>query len=385
MMVVKPRTLLFSSMLLLLACAKDYSYERRVAKGFLVKESGICKPVQLIGNYGPNTTFTKDHYVLVQIHFTKAGEYDIRSDLQNGFSFRDSAIIKDTGVFNIKLKAMGSPLAAITTSFTVAFDSSYCSFSLPVLNGTLAQYSLVGTPASCTNAVLQGGYTKGIGLSEANKVSLEVNVTTIGRYAISAGPVNGMAFSAEGNFTNTGLQTILLQATGTPTFAGNNTIPVKAGSTDCSFMVNVAGNIDPALLNQSDSAWQFEQGDRTYKGFLDGVTTHMLHDTTVLTLVGLTPDYGFAIAIVVYFPGSTTVKTGSYAAPGAASFLFFDRAGNTIFSSGTVATNNQGTTVVISDYDPATRLIAGNFSGFALNSQNQRVAIASGKFMARVD
>lgn len=364
------------------ACLKEYSYERRIAKGFLIKTAGNCQSPKINGQYKPNTPVSNNHYVIVQVHFTRPGRYKISTDIRNGFSFQDSAEIKDTGYHEIKLKATGRPLISETTEFIVFFDSSLCSFSVPVSNNVV-NYSITGSAASCSNATIQGSYKLGEALSFLNKVTLQVNVIDIGSYSITTDKINGIEFSASGNFTITGVQTVVLQGYGTPTVKGSNTIPVTAGSSNCSFNVIVSENIDPSSLNRLDSAWQFNQGEKNYRGYFDGATTHMLHDTTVLTLVGLTPAQDKALAIVVYFSASATIKTGVYKSPVASSFLFFDRAGNTIFTSHTNA--NVQSTVVIAYYDHVTKVVEGTFSGTVLNGQNQAVPIVGGKFKAKLN
>jgi hypothetical protein len=53
-----------------------------------------------------------------------------------------------------------------------------------------------------------------------NYVTLEVDVTSVGTYEIMSDTVNGVSFYASGTFGNTGINTVQLQAFGTPTAAG---------------------------------------------------------------------------------------------------------------------------------------------------------------------
>jgi len=119
-------------------CKKEYSYERgpadMVATGSLQSVSGDCEPVTVGGIYKQNGFLGDSNYVIVQVHFTSSGRYRISTDVQNGFSFQDSAIVTDTGYQSIKLKGIGKPILAQTTNFLVAFDTSYCNFSIPFTN-----------------------------------------------------------------------------------------------------------------------------------------------------------------------------------------------------------------------------------------------------------
>lgn len=65
-----------------------------------------------------------------------------------------------------------------------------------------------------------GGYTVGTALTGNNVISLNINVLTPGSYNITTNSTNGMVFSASGTFTNTGVQTIVLQGSGTPVAGG---------------------------------------------------------------------------------------------------------------------------------------------------------------------
>jgi hypothetical protein len=60
------------------------------------------------------------------------------------------------------------------------------------------------------DASVSGDYTKGVVLNSTNKVTVKVNVTTIGSYSISTTATNGMTFSASGAFSTTGVQTVTL-------------------------------------------------------------------------------------------------------------------------------------------------------------------------------
>jgi hypothetical protein len=102
-----------------------------------------------------------------------------------------------------------------------------------------AQYVMQGTGGNCANFAVRGNYFKGTKVTPTEYVQLTVNVSIPGDWNLSTPAVNGVTFSGSGTFTNTGTQTIILDASGTPTQEGNNTFPVSAGNSSCSFNVNV--------------------------------------------------------------------------------------------------------------------------------------------------
>ena len=73
-------------------------------------------------------------------------------------------------------------------------------------------------------------------LSTTNSVQLEVSVTVVGYYTIATATADGFAFSASGSFANTGLQNVILYASGTPAASGNFSFVAGTG-TGCSFSV----------------------------------------------------------------------------------------------------------------------------------------------------
>ncbi len=113
------------------------------------------------------------------------------------------------------------------------------------LAGT-AIYSLNGGTASCTGAVVSGSYVAGTAVTAGNTVLLQVQVDSIGSYAVSSTNNNGLVFSGSGNFTGTGSQSILLTATGTPVAAGD--FNYTAGTPGCSFTVTASPAIDTSYL-----------------------------------------------------------------------------------------------------------------------------------------
>jgi hypothetical protein len=105
--------------------------------------------------------------------------------------------------------------------------------------GTGAVFSLVGAPATCSAPIIEGDYFKSMTLGSAHKVTLDVSVSTAGNWNVSTNTINGFKFSGSGTFPNTGMQSITLEATGTPVATGNTSFPVSTGTSNCSFIIPV--------------------------------------------------------------------------------------------------------------------------------------------------
>ncbi len=100
-----------------------------------------------------------------------------------------------------------------------------------------AVFTFTASGSNCSNSIVQGVYTIGTVIGVANTVSLEVNVTTIGKFAISTNTVNGYSFASSGSLNALGIQRITMTGKGTPYIAGTNSFVISAGTSSCSFSV----------------------------------------------------------------------------------------------------------------------------------------------------
>lgn len=147
------------------------------------------------------------------------------------------------GANNVTLRSSnGTPFQDGVTNFTVFFDTTFCDIQVTVLpaGSGPASFTLVsgGTPANCASAVVSGTYIQNAPVNATNYVDIMVNVASIGTYTITA-TGGGLTFTGTGSFTATGNQTVRLQASGTPTTLGANTITFAAPFATCNFPVTV--------------------------------------------------------------------------------------------------------------------------------------------------
>lgn len=224
--------------LLLGACNKELTSD--VVTGRFQKDgAGNCAPIAVNGIYRVDSVLTSDHYVDVQLTADNIGAFDIKSDTINGFSFSKSGTV-GSGLNTIRLYASGKPTAAGTSTFTIQFGTSVCTFDITVFGTTTgaAIYTLGGAGSNCTGFTLGGTYQAGTTTDNTNFVNFVVNVTTLGTYNVTTNSLNGITFSGSGVFTTTGTQGVTLTATGTPMAEGDFNYTATVPTGNCSFIVH---------------------------------------------------------------------------------------------------------------------------------------------------
>ncbi|MBS1510567.1 MAG: hypothetical protein JST86_07005 [Bacteroidetes bacterium] len=235
-------TLVFTISAIIFSCQKELKFESNgVSSGTLKKDAGgSCLPVTVTGIFSKDSVLSNQQYVDVQVNVNYPGTFDIRTDTVNGFWFNKAGSVT-LGTNTIRLYASGTPTAAGTSTFTVTYGSSTCTFDITVVGPppSPAVFTLGGAPNSCTGASVNGTYTVGTPLTPGNTLTIQVLVTSPGAYAIAAASTSGFLFSGTGLFTGTGLQNVTLTGTGTPLTAGNATVTVTNLSSTCTFDITV--------------------------------------------------------------------------------------------------------------------------------------------------
>lgn len=166
--------------------------------------------------------YLKDTDLLyVQLEVRESGSYHITAtpNPANGYSFSKSGTFNAPGVYTVALEGLGTPLlgneitgdlltfsingkvSTTCTNTRIKVKPSDLNFTIiEPQNKTVSWDAYIGVPLNAND----------------NKVSLEVNVTTVGFWRIQTNTVNGMSFSGAGEFTSEGRQTIEVVGQGTP-------------------------------------------------------------------------------------------------------------------------------------------------------------------------
>lgn len=232
-----------AGLVLINSCQKEHSFENNEnpSAGSLQSDgTGDCLPKTVAGFYIEGTALDGDsNYIEVQVDVRQVGSYTINTDMVNGINFQTTGVFTSTGLNTVQLTGNGTPLVAGIHNFIVTYDSSECAIAVTTLPGEPAVFTLNGAPGTCTGFDVEGTYIAGMPLTGSNTVSVNVNVTAIGTYNIITPASNGMTFAGNGIFAATGPQIIVLNGTGAPTATGTTSIPVTAGSSTCSFSIDV--------------------------------------------------------------------------------------------------------------------------------------------------
>lgn len=273
---------------LLISCVKENSIEyTSPAKGSLQSTAGDCLPKSVAGLFIANKALNDSNFIEVTIDVTTPGPYLVVTDSINGFYFRGTGHFPSTGMQKLRLQAIGKPVATGAFPVAISFDGRSCSVVVNVLpegsTGSGAVFTLESTAGNCAAFVPTGSYIKDTVLTNSNTVSVQVNVSVPGAYAVTTNTVNGYKFSASGNFTTTGSQTLVLAGSGKPLAAGTNLFSLTNASGSCSFSITVT-----ATGGSTTSGQYFPLTQANWWTYDDGVdpndsTKHLVSGTATFS------------------------------------------------------------------------------------------------------
>ncbi|WP_336518480.1 hypothetical protein [Pollutibacter soli] len=327
----------------------------------------VCYSFVLSGAYASGILLNSPaNKVELKVNVKTIGTYNITTPATNGIVFSGSGSLTTTGPAVITLTASGTPGTAATVDIPVTVGTSSCSF--PVTITGPAAYTI-----NCASAIVNGDYTQGVALNATNTIQLEVNATAAGAYSIFSN-VNGMTFAGSGNFSAAGTQTITLNGTGTPTNAGDISVPITGGTASCNVDLTVEQGSAP-----SEYSWELTQGSNTITG--TGMATLGTAFGVETLGIGGTSDAGDQVLLINIIKSGSAIGTGSYstnsAVPNMNSFSFSTPATQVIDYTASLGKGNL--TIVISKLDRTNKIIEGTFSGTVKNPSGGNVTI-SGKF-----
>jgi hypothetical protein len=380
----------------LFSCQKELSEEVNsalTAAGSLWDSTSTCLPDSVHGTfYGGITPGSDTAYVEVQVNVTQTGSYSITSDLQDGFEFADSGFFSSTGLNTIHLKPLGTPIIPTTSTFSISFDSSFCSFTVVIQDSTGtglggqhldAQGSLWDSTGACLPNTVFGTFYNGIKPgNDTAYVEVQVNVTQTGSYSIVSDLQNGFEFSDSGFFNTTGLNTIRLKPIGVPIIPIATTFSINFGSSLCAFTVNVKDSTGSGVVvGTTAGTWQFTQGTSNYAGIITDASKD--NSTGVVTFVNLsgngsTGDTSMTLNFSIL---GSDIQPGTYTTiPNTIQFSSGDFLNDFSYAANAFVTGSD-MTIIVSSYDTATKEMKGTFSGNAQSGlAGPIVPITNGSF-----
>ncbi|MFM7672787.1 MAG: hypothetical protein ACKO6Q_09380 [Bacteroidota bacterium] len=219
-----------------------------------------CASAVVNGTYTQNSALTAANTVTISVNVTTVGPYSI-SATGGGMTFTGSGTFTSTGNQSVTLSGTGTPTTSGANTITFATPNNGCSFTVTVTpaSGGAAVGTLAGSPNACAPITVNGFYVESTATGSTNTVGVTVNVTTAGTYNITTNTVGGLSFSSSGSLTVGNNQVVTLNATGTPTAAGNLTFTVTFGSSSCTFTVQVLPNdYFPRTVGRN---WSYEIND----------------------------------------------------------------------------------------------------------------------------
>ncbi len=373
----------------LAACQKELSFDYGdVSAGTFKKDAaGNCQPANINGIFQADSVLNSSHFADVQVNVTNPGTFNIQSDTVNGFWFSKTDVVV-MGLNSIRLYATGKPVTAGTSTFTVKFGSSTCSFTVTVLpsgSGGTAVFTLGGTPGACTGASTSGPFISGVPLTTANNLIIQVNVTTPGTYLITAATTKGFSFSGAGVFTITGLQNVTLNGSGTPSSAGSAPIVITNFASACTFSVTVLAGTGGGGTGNSQYYFSFTDGTNNIAADTTGVVALSINNAGLVMLsvsaFSVTGDSSFSVAVTTTGNPQTgvTYKTSNIGLP-IAVFAGLSTTNGQVYQAD-VSTQAQNINIKFDVIDTVNKIVSGTFSG-TVKKLSGTGTITNGKFRA---
>jgi len=254
-----------------------------------------------------------------------------------------------------------------------------------------AKGSLKDASGICFPQILHGAFHNGITPNaDTAYVELKVDVTTAGSYSIFTNTKNGLVFADSGIFRTTGINTIKLRPTGTPAKPMVTDFNVRFDTSVCSLTINVNDSANAADTVPYNN-WKFTDTKRrkTYKGVFENNYILLFGGYNVLVLA---TKYAQA-------PGDSTfimniglptgvILPGVYSTDNIPTGIVFRTFSDPCVNcaGGGLIPLSSGATVkiIITDYNPETKIVTGTFSGTTIDYFNEIAEIKSGVFSAVV-
>jgi hypothetical protein len=275
------------------------------------------------------------------------------------------------------------------------------SLELGKITNTLAEGSLYDTAtANCLPSQVHGTYYTGVATGDTNYVAITVNVTAPGNYRIETDSVNGLSFFDSGYFSTTGYDTIRLKAFGKPVNVGLADFTVIFDSSICGFTINVLdstgtglgtdtsgngnGGETPTGIDTATAAkdsWKFT--DSTSNTSYDGpiLLANLQLGTGSFIMISGTTLSSEILILSIMLPNNQ-VTIGKYPLGNGTYFSFSTAMTDPIFNADGSSGTADDSYITINTYDATTKLITGNFRGWAKDADGNDIYITNGAYNA---
>lgn len=274
----------------------------------------------------------------------------------------------------------------------------------------VAQGSLWDTASDCLPSTVHGTFYNGITPgSDTAYVEIQVNVTQTGSYNITSDVQDGIKFLDSGFFSNTGINTVRLKPIGAPIIPVSTIFNISFDTSFCSFTINVQDSTGTGLGGQDSTGtggnygtWQFTtDSGQSFQGTFYSASIEkdsLIWGTgnQMLLLQGYTSaSTDSAITLILYLPNGV-ITPGTYSSqslpPSNASLFAFNftivngGSGDPIYEALPASTTGSNITITIADYNSATHIVTGTFSGTAEDDayEDATIGIQNGSFTTTV-
>jgi len=214
-----------------------------------------CSDVKVNGYYVEGQDVAGSEYLTIKLNVKKEGSFAISGTTGNGYSFYVSGVALEKGPLVVNVPCQGTPSLVQTDNLILTGIElvAGCTPQITV-NTATATYTI-----NCSNITVAGKYLKGTSLTTSNTITVSLNVSVAGSYAITTPVTNGISFSNSGELS-VGNQIVTLYGNGNPTV--NNDFPITIntnspeGNTTCSTVIPVTlPAMTYAIIGSGDYSW----------------------------------------------------------------------------------------------------------------------------------
>ncbi|MDQ6762946.1 MAG: hypothetical protein M3015_10015 [Bacteroidota bacterium] len=177
----------------------------------------------------------------------------------------------------------GSALDSSTRVVQLSAGKFTSTINISGVAGGVSSGVLGDSSGTCKPVVLSGTYSAGVALTSLNTAQFQVTVAVPGSYTISTNTVNGVTFSRSGTFTSVGVQTVVLDGSGTPVNSGVFDYTVAYGNNQCNFKVDYGNPFTGTLGGGGGACTPFTIGGIYQQGILLNQTNTVQLQVTVNT------------------------------------------------------------------------------------------------------